>query len=114
MVDNMLLLAIGAVGWGLSLATYRLLAQRVSWPMGSLHLDLPAVPVVIGLFALVAGFGFAGARGWEAGGLVVVVSGLLLAIFWTGFLRVGAQTSLLLAPAAAILLLLGWASGPPG
>jgi hypothetical protein len=30
LVDNMLLLAIGAVGWGLSLATYRLLAQRVS------------------------------------------------------------------------------------
>lgn len=112
LVDNLLLLAIGAVGWGLSLATYRLFARRVSWPMGALHVDLPAVPVVIGLFALLAGIGFAAARGSETGGVVIVVSGLLLAVFWTGFLRVGSQVSLLLAPAAAMLLILGWLAGP--
>lgn len=111
MVDNLLLLAIGAFGWGLSLATYRLFARRKSWPTGALHGDLPAVPVVIGLFALVAAIGFAAARGPEASALVAV-SGLLLAIFWTGFLRVGSQMSLLLAPAAALLLILGWAAGP--
>lgn len=112
MIDNLLLLAIGAFGWGLSLASYRLFARRKSWPMGALHADLPAVPVVIGLFALVAASGFAAARGPEAGGLVIGISGLLLAVFWTGFLRVGSQISLLLAPAAAALLILGWASAP--
>lgn len=113
MIDNLLLLAIGAVGWGLSLATYRLCARRVSWPMGALHADLPAVPVVVGLFALLAAIGVAAARSPEASALVVV-SGLLLAIFWTGFLRVGSQVSLLLAPAAAVLLILGWAAGSLG
>ena len=73
LVDNLLLLAIGAVGWGLSLATDRLFARRVSWPMGALHVDLPAVPVVIGLFALLAGIGFAAARGSEAGVAVPVL-----------------------------------------
>ena len=113
MIDNLLLLAIGAFGWGLSLATYRLFARRKSWPAGALHVDLPAIPVVIGLFALVAALGFAAARGPGASGLIVV-SGLLLAIFWTGFLRVGSQVSLLLAPASAVLLILGWAAGPLG
>jgi hypothetical protein len=112
MIDNLLLLAIGAFGWGLSLATYRVFARREEWPMGALHADLPAVPVVIGLFALLAAIGFAAARGSETGGLVIVVSGVLLAVFWTGFLRVGSQISLLLAPAAAVLLILGWLTGP--
>jgi hypothetical protein len=112
MVDTLLLFAIGAVGWGLSLSTYRLFARRQNWPMGALHVDLPAVPVVIGLFALLAGIGFAAARGSETGGVVIVVSGLLLAVFWTGFLRVGSQVSLLLAPAVATLLILGWLAGP--
>ena len=31
-----------------------------------------------------------------------------LIMFWTGFLRVGAQSALLLAPPAALLLMLRW------
>jgi hypothetical protein len=33
-------------------------------------------------------------------------------VFWTGFLRVGSQLSLLLAPLASILLILGWLAQP--
>jgi len=51
---------------------------------------------------------FAAARGVDYGGWIIVVGGLLLAIFWTGFLRVGSQISLVLAPLAATLLLMGW------
>jgi len=36
--------------------------------------------------------------------------GVLLAIFWTGFLRVGSQVSLFLAPVAMALLLIAWFS----
>ncbi|MCB1527708.1 MAG: hypothetical protein KDJ45_08410 [Hyphomicrobiaceae bacterium] len=108
MIDNLFLLAIGAFGWGLSLTTYRLFARKYDWPMGSLHADLPAIPILVGLFALVMGLLFAAARGVDYGGWIIVVGGLLLAIFWTGFLRVGSQISLVLAPLAATLLLMGW------
>ncbi|MFV0369703.1 MAG: hypothetical protein ACK5KM_14715 [Hyphomicrobiaceae bacterium] len=108
MIDNLFLLAIGAFGWGLSLTTYRLFARKYDWPMGSLHADLPAIPILVGLFALTMGLLFAAARGVDYGGWIIVVSGLLLAIFWTGFLRVGSQISLVLAPLAATLLLMGW------
>jgi len=108
MIDNLSLLAMAAFGWGLSLATYRLFARRNHWPMGALHADLPAIPILIGLFALLAGLLFAASRGAEYGGWVIVGCGFLLALFWTGFLRVGSQISIFLAPAAAILLLIGW------
>ena len=36
MVDVGFLLAVGAFGWGLSLASYRGLAVRRGWPMGVL------------------------------------------------------------------------------
>jgi hypothetical protein len=114
MVDNLFLLAIFAFGWGLSLATYRLFARRSGWPMGALQADLPAVPVLLGALAFLAGLAFAAARGETMGGWVIVVCGLLLAVFWTGFLRVGAQIALFLAPAAAFLLLLGWLAEPLG
>ena len=55
MVDNLFLLAVAAVGWGLSLATYRLFARSRSWPMGALQADLPFIPVLIGLAGLFAG-----------------------------------------------------------
>jgi hypothetical protein len=110
MIDNMFLLAIGAFGWGLSLATYRMFARRNSWPMGSLHGDLPAVPAILGIVALLTGLAFAAARGSETGGWHILLFGVLLAIFWTGFLRVGSQISLFLAPFATALLLLGWLS----
>ena len=41
-----------------------------------------------------------------------VVIGYLLAVFWTGFLRVGSQISFFLAPLAAVLLIAGWLSLP--
>jgi hypothetical protein len=47
MVDNLFLLAVASLGWGLSLATYRLFARSNGWPMGALHADLPVVPVLI-------------------------------------------------------------------
>ena len=114
MIDNLFLLAVGAFGWGLSLATYRLFARSNAWPMGALQTDLPIVPVLVGILALAAGLIFASARGADEGGWVIIAFGLLLAVIWTGFLRVGSQISLLLAPIAAFLLLLGWLSVPLG
>lgn len=114
MVNNLVLLAIAALGWGLSLATYRVFARRYGWPMGALQADLPAIPVVIGLFSFLCGLGFAVFLGADLGGWIIIGSGLLLAIFWTGFLRVGSQIALFLAPAAAFLLVIGWFSIPLG
>lgn len=112
MFDNMFLLAVAALGWGLSLATYGVFARQRGWPMGALQIDFPAVPIAIGIFAVAAALGFAAARGVEAGGWVIVLFGILLAIFWTGFLRVGSQISLILAPIATALLVAGWLSLP--
>ena len=110
MFNYLFLFATGAFGWGLSLATYRYFAKRNGWPMGALHVDLPAVPIAIGAFAVFAGLIYAVAEGAAAGGWAIILFGALLALFWTGFLRVGSQTSLILAPIAAVLLLFSWAS----
>lgn len=110
MIDNLFLLAVAALGWGLSLATYRLFALREKWPMGALQIDFPVIPVAIGVVASLVPLAFAVTRGVEAGGWIIVLFGILLAIFWTGFLRVGSQISLLLAPIATILLIVGWLS----
>lgn len=111
MVDVLFLLAIGAAGWGLSLASYRFFAQRNSWPMGVLHADLPIIPILLGLFAVIVAGVYAFDRGIDTGGGVIILFGLLLWLFWTGFLRVGSQISLFLAPIAAALLLVGWLGG---
>ena len=37
-------------------------------------------------------------------------AGLLWAFFWTGFMRVGSQASLFLAPIATVVLVLAWIS----
>lgn len=108
-IDTLFVLASAAFGWGLSLATYRLFAVRNGWPMGEVQAETPAIAVLLGLFAIVAAFLFAAARGTDYGGWAILVMGLLLALFWTGFLRVASQLSLFLAPVAAVLLLLGWA-----
>jgi hypothetical protein len=109
-IDTLFLIASAALGWGLSLATYRLFATRNGWPMGEVHRETPALPVMLGLFATVVAFLFAAARGIDTGGWAIPILGIMLAIFWTGFLGVTSQVSLFLAPAAAVLLVLGWAS----
>lgn len=114
MVDNLFLLAVASLGWGLSLATYRLFARSNGWPMGALQADLPIVPVLIGILGLTAGLLFATARGADDGGWVIIAFGLVLAALWTGFLRVGSQVALFLVPVVTFLLLLGWLAVPLG
>ncbi len=114
LVDNLFLLAVMALGWGLSLATYRLFAKSNGWPMGALQADLPIVPVLIGLAGLAAGLLFATARGAEEGGWFIIAFGVILAAVWTGFLRVGSQIGLFLVPIVTFLLLLGWLAVPLG
>ncbi len=114
MMDNLFLLAVASFGFGLSLATYRLFARSNGWPMGALQADLPFIPVLIGIFGLAAGLAFAVARGVDDGGWFIIGFGLLLAMFWTGFMRVGSQIGLFIVPAVSFLLLLGWLSVPMG
>jgi len=114
MMDNLFLLAVASFGFGLSLATYRLFARSNGWPMGALQSDLPFIPIIVGLIGLLAGILFAAARGIDDGGLFIIVFGLVLALFWTGFLRVGSQISLFIVPVVTFLLLLGWLSVPLG
>ncbi len=116
MLDMPALLAIAALGWGLSLCSYRFVASRRGWPVGALHADLPAVPMIVGLFSVFVALAFASARGggvMDVGGTIMLF-GLLLALFWTGFLRVGSQVSIILAPIATALLIFVWqATGNP-
>jgi hypothetical protein len=110
-VDVGLLLAVGAFGWGLSLATYHLIAVRRGWPMGAWQSQRPERARRVGVACIVAALLFAVARGWGGyalSALVIPLFGLAWAVFWTGFLRVGAQSALLLAPVAACLLLVLW------
>ncbi|MCB1510803.1 MAG: hypothetical protein KDJ36_07850 [Hyphomicrobiaceae bacterium] len=108
--DFLFFAATLTLGWGLSLATYRLFALRSEWPMGELHRDKPFVPILLGVFAVVIALLFAAARGGDSGGWWIVLAGLVWAVFWTGFMRVGSQVSLLLAPAATLLLCAAWIS----
>lgn len=114
MMDNLFLLAVASFGFGLSLATYRLFARSNGWPMGALQSDLPLIPVLIGLIGLAAGLAFATARGVNDGGWYIIGLGVLLALLWTGFLRVGSQIGLFIVPVVTFLLLLGWLSVPLG
>ncbi len=113
-IDHLFISAIVSFGLGLSLLVYRLFARRYNWPVGTLHTEAPLVPVAVGLFSLITGLSFAVARGAPAGGLIIVVCGLLLAVFWTGFLRVGSQVSLFLAPIAALIVIFGNLALPIG
>lgn len=114
MMDNLFILAVASFGFGLSLATYRLFAKSNGWPMGALQADLPFIPVLIGLAGILFGLAFAAARGAEDGGLFIIGIGFLLALIWTGFLRVGAQLALFIVPVVTFLLFLGWLSVPLG
>ena len=114
-IDVPFILAVTAFGLGLSLATYRGFAARYEWPMGDWHANRPALPMLIGLLALVAAalFGLARASaGYIVAGWSIVLFGFVLAILWTGLLRVGSQVSLFVAPAAAALLFVSWIGGP--
>ncbi|MFA5899461.1 MAG: hypothetical protein WC829_10155 [Hyphomicrobium sp.] len=108
MIDLPFFLAIGAIGWGLSLATYRPIATRTGWPLGAAQRRLPALTLLIAIASIATGTALALTRGLGGGALVVVIFGLGLAVFWSGFLRVGSQSALLLAPLAAISLLGFW------
>lgn len=112
MITNLFLLAIGAIGWGLSLSTYRMFARHYSWPMGSLHAEVPAIPILLGILAFLAGVLYAAALGEETGGWAIIGCGLLLAAFWIWFLRVGSQVSIFLAPIVTAFLVFGWLAEP--
>lgn len=114
MMDNLFLLAVASFGFGLSLATYRLFARSNGWPMGALQADMPVIPVLIGIAGLAAGLAFAAARGVYDGGWFIIGFGLVLALLWTGFMRVGSQIGLFIVPVVTFLLLLGWLSVPLG
>lgn len=107
-IDVLFFAAAASFGWGLSLATYRLFALRYDWPMGEMHVRRPSIPVLVGLACLIVGFVFALQRGGELGGWVILGVGLLIALIWTGLLRVASQTSLFLAPLATALVILAW------
>jgi hypothetical protein len=114
--DLPFVLAIAAIGFGLSLATYRLFASHYQWPMGEWHENRPALPILIGLAALALGTLFAVLRGMDPnagyGGYAIGAFGLALAFLWTAFLRVGSQISIFLAPISAALLFVIWNFGP--
>lgn len=114
MIDHLFFLAIGAIGWGLSLALYRPLALWAGWPLGTAQERLPALTRIVAFLSIAAGLALALVRGPFNGGVVIAVFGVALAIFWAGFLRVGAQSSLLFAPAAALSLLCAWGLAASG
>ena len=108
-------LAVAAFGFGLSLATYRMCATHYGWPMGRWHSHHPSLPILIGLGCVLA----AGAAAFfrasfvsGSGSWAIPLLGIAFAIFWTGFLRVGSQLSLLLAPLAVGFLFVTWFGGP--
>lgn len=114
MVDHLFVLAVGAIGWGLALVSYREAAHRYGWPMGAAQATAPLTVTVIGLASMALGLLLAMARGPLSGGLVIVGLGAGLALIWIGVLRVGAQTALFLAPLSAAALLASWLIGAQG
>ena len=112
-VDTAFFFAVWGLGFGLSLATYRSFARHHGWPMGSWHARRHVLPPIIGMLCILVAGSFAGARiygGHVTSGWAIPLFGVAWAIFWTGFLRVGAQSALLLGPAATLVLLLLWFS----
>ena len=77
--------------------------------MGAWQKRIPELPIVIGILSIALAAWEASRRigsDTSASGLLIVLFGAAWAVFWTGFLLVGAQSALLLAPIAALLLLL--------
>lgn len=113
-LDFLFFAACLTLGWGLSLASYRIFAMRNDWPMGELHANKPLVPILLGLFSITIAILFAAAAqaapGGDLDGWWIFVCGLLFAFIWTGTMRVGSQISLFLAPLATLLLVMAWIS----
>lgn len=105
MIDLLFFLAIGAIGWGLALASYRPIARMAGWPLGTAQDRLPTLTSLLALASIAVGLALAMSRGPLNGGIAILIFGVGLAVFWCGFLRVGAQSALLLAPAAALALI---------
>ena len=108
-VDPMFVLATAAFALGLSLASYRWFAVHNGWPMGEWQAHRPGLPIAIGLFCALLAMLFAMLRG-GATVLILPLLGSLCALTWTSLTRVGAQSALLLAPAALVSLLAIWYS----
>ena len=111
LIDYGFMLAVVAFGSGLSLVTYRVVALRCGWPMGTWHRQRPILPVLVGCASMLLAGAYAFARGY--GGYVLSAAlipafGGAWALFWTGFLRIGAQSALLLAPLTSLLLVVCW------
>lgn len=113
-IDLLFFLAIGAIGWGLSLAFYRPVARIAGWPLGTAQAQLPALTLLVALASIAAGLALVVARGPLNGGIVILIFAVGLAVFWSGFLRVGAQSALLLAPLSAFALLGTWTAAVSG
>ena len=109
MIDLLFFLAVGAIGWGLALISYAPIARLADWPLGTAQERLPTLTSFVAFGSIAVGMALALARGPLNGGIVILIFGVGLAVFWCGFLRVGAQSALLLAPASALALIAAYA-----
>ena len=112
-IDYGMVLAVMTLGWGQVLLLYPAVAHAHGWPSGrwqSAH-AMPARGLAYGCIALALLFALWRAiAGFPLGAVAIPVFGVAWAVFWIGFLRVGAQSALLLAPLGAILLVVRWLS----
>lgn len=110
-IDFGLLLAVLTLGWGIALATYRPIAEAVAWPMGAPQRRHPQLARGLGVVCIACALFFVAWRivaGFPVSAVMILLFGLAWAVFWVGFLRVAAQSALLLAPLSAALLLWRW------
>jgi hypothetical protein len=116
-IDFGLLLAVLTMGWGIVTATYRPVAEAVHWPMGAPQRRHPHLARNLGMACVICAVAFVVWRvvaGYPLSAAMILIFGLAWAAFWLGFLRVGAQSALLLAPMSAALLLWRWLAWVPG
>lgn len=107
-IDPLFFAAVAAFGWGLNLATYRLAAQRLGWPMGVAQARYGLFTSAVGAAGILAGTAFALGGAGAPGTATVLLAGLLFGAFWTGFMRVASQSALILTPMAILVLAAGW------
>ena len=120
-IDFLFVAAFITLGFGVSLATYRIFALRNDWPMGELHANKPLVPILLGAFLRcdrlpVCGSAAVGAPTGDFDGWWIILFGFIWGFVWTGMMRVGSQISLFLAPLATLILMMSWVGvrTPPG